>query len=202
MRLDTYKNPNFDRGRHWLIEALWLLVDSIFVRSWLPGTEHRRIILRAFGAKIGDGVVLKPRIKIKFPWRLEIGNYSWVGEDVWIDNLALVKIGANCCISQAAYICTGNHDWSSHSFELSVNPVLIGDGVWLAARTIVGPGVSIGEGVVLTLGSVALSNLSAFGIYQGAPAKFVKARRTEGLSRDGQERDMGPQLASIGKAKL
>ena len=103
----------FSRGRSRLVEVLWLVLDALLVRSRVPGSAHRRLILRAFGALIGKRVLIKPGVRIKFPWRLEIGDDSWVGEDVWIDNLAPVQIGANCCISQGVYICTGSHDWGA-----------------------------------------------------------------------------------------
>lgn len=152
------------------------MLDAALVRSRVPGCSHRRLILRAFGALIGKRVVFKPGVRIKFPWRLEIGDDSWIGEDVWIDNLALVQIGANCCISQGVYICTGSHDWQMPTFDLIVKPVKIEDGAWLASRSIVGPGIIVGEGAVLSLGSVATSDLASWGIYQGVPAILVKHR--------------------------
>jgi putative colanic acid biosynthesis acetyltransferase WcaF len=176
MQLRKYDNNSFSRGRSTFVESLWLLLGALLVRSWLPGTTHRRLILRAFGASIGKRVSIKPGVRIKFPWRLEIGDDSWVGEDVWIDNLAMVKIGANCCISQGVYICTGSHDWGASAFDLIVKPVKIEDGAWLAARSTIGPGVSAGRGAVLSLGSVATSDLVAWGIYQGVPATLIKRR--------------------------
>ena len=175
--LRNFDNAGFDRGKSKIIEVLWLLLDAILVRSRIPGSVHRRLILRAFGARIGKHVLLKPGVRIKFPWRLDIGDDSWVGEDVWIDNLARVQIGANCCLSQGVYICTGSHDWGEQNFDLIVKPVIIGNGAWLASRSVIGPGVAVGEGAVLTLGSVATSNLPAWGIYRGVPATLIKQRR-------------------------
>ena len=177
MQLSKYNNAWFSRGRSKLVEVLWLVLDAALVRSWVPGALHRRLILRAFGAIIGKRVVIKPGTRIKFPWRLEIGDDSWVGEDVWIDNLAAVQIGANCCISQGVYICTGSHDWGTPTFDLIVKPVKIEDGAWLASRSVIGPGVVVGEGAVLSLGSVATSDLAPWGIYQGVAATLVKQRR-------------------------
>ncbi len=174
--LREYDNEWFDRGRSKLVESLWLLLNTALVRSRVPGYLHRRLILRAFGARIGARVLIKPGVHIKFPWRLEIGNDSWIGEEVWIDNLAPVQIGANCCISQGVYICTGSHDWRKRTFDLIVKPVKIGDGAWLASRSVVGPGVLVGEGAVLSLGSVTTSDLAAWGIYQGFPATLVARR--------------------------
>jgi len=174
--LRQYNNTRFDRGRSKLVEFLWLVLDAALVRSRVPGYLHRRLILRAFGARIGKRVLIKPGVRIKFPWRLEIGDDSWLGEDAWIDNLVTVRIGANCCISQDAYICTGSHDWGASTFGLIVKPVKIGDGAWLASRSVIGPGVVVGEGAVLCLGSVTTSDLAAWGIYQGVPATLVKYR--------------------------
>ena len=100
----------------------------MFVSSSIPGSAHRCFLLRAFGAKIGRGVNIKPRVKVKFPWRLIVGNHSWIGEAVWIDNLAEVEIGANCCVSQGAYLCTGSHDWNSRKFTLITKPIRVEDG--------------------------------------------------------------------------
>jgi putative colanic acid biosynthesis acetyltransferase WcaF len=134
------------------------------------------LILRVFGAHIGRRVLIKPGARVKFPWRLEIGDDSWIGEDAWIDNLALVQIGTNCCISQGVYICTGSHDWATPTFELVVKPVKIDSCAWLASRSVIGPGVTVGEGAVLSLGSIATSDLAPWVIYQGVPAKPVKQR--------------------------
>jgi putative colanic acid biosynthesis acetyltransferase WcaF len=175
--LRKFNNAWFHRGRPKLVEILWLLLDAALVRSRVPGGTHRRLILRAFGALIGNRVIIKPGVRIKFPWRLEIGDDSWVGEDVWIDNLAPIQIGSNCCISQGVYICTGSHDWGTPTFDLIVKPVRIEDGAWLASRSVIGPGVLVGEGAVLSLGSVATSDLAPWCIYQGVPATLVKQRR-------------------------
>ncbi len=137
---------------------------------------HRVFLLRAFGASIGRSVVIKPGVRVKFPWRLEIGDYCWIGEDVWIDNLARVTINANCCLSQGSYLCTGSHDWTDPAFSLIMRPITIAEGVWLCAKSVVGPGVSIDAGAVLGLGAVATNDLDANTIYQGVPAVAVKRR--------------------------
>ncbi len=174
-KLDTYRSE-FDRGRSFLIVILWFIVSHLIVNTWLPGSAHRIFLLRLFGAKIGVGVVIKNGVNIKFPWRLQIGNYSWIGEGVWIDNLDVVVVGSNSCISQGVYLCTGSHDWSADNFSLRTKSIKIGDGVWICAKAIVGPGVKIGDNVVLTLGSVASSNLHSDLIYSNAPIANVKRR--------------------------
>lgn len=118
-------------------------------------------------------------MQIKFPWRLQIGDHSWVGENVWIDNLVAVEIGAHVCISQGAYLFTGNHNYKKTTFDLMVSPIDIKDGAWIGAKAIVCPGATVGSHAVLTAGSVATGNLDEFGIYQGNPAVKVRQRDIE-----------------------
>jgi putative colanic acid biosynthesis acetyltransferase WcaF len=176
VRLRDFDNSGFDRGRSKLIEALWITMSTLFVESRLPGSAHRRLLFRLFGARIGKRAVIKPGVRVKFPWRLSIGDDSWIGEDVWIDNLDQVTIGRDCCVSQGAYLCTGSHDWTSPFFDLIAKPITIGNGAWIAAKASLGPGAAAGDGAVLTMGSVGLSYLEPWGIYQGVPATFVKRR--------------------------
>lgn len=176
MKLETYSAANFDRGRSLWIELFWILLQWLFVKSWLPGSTLRILILRIFGANIGNNVTLKTGICIKYPWRLSIGNNSWIGENVWIDNLDEVTIGNNCCLSQAVYICTGNHNWNSSSFDLKHEPVKIDDNVWLCAYSKVAPGVKVGMGAVLTIGSVTTQDLEPWTVYTGNPAQAIKKR--------------------------
>ena len=175
--LASFNTAGFHRGRPALVEGLWILVQALFISSFLPGSAHRRVLLRLFGARIGKRVTIKPGVRVKFPWRLSVAGDVWIGEDVWIDNLAEVRIAANVCISQGAYLCTGNHDWSSPSFDLIVRPITIGQSAWIAAKACVGPGVTVGESAVLVLGSTALSDLEAWSVYVGSPAERVKQRQ-------------------------
>jgi putative colanic acid biosynthesis acetyltransferase WcaF len=130
-----------------------------------------------FGARIGNGVVIKPHVHIKYPWKLVVGDYSWIGEYVWIDNLDSVQIGSNVCLSQGALILSGNHDYKSTSFNLILKPIEIKDGAWVGAKSVVTQGVKIGSHAVLSVGSVASSDMEEFGIYRGNPAEFIKRRQ-------------------------
>ncbi|HET6389273.1 WcaF family extracellular polysaccharide biosynthesis acetyltransferase [Hyphomicrobium sp.] len=176
MRLDAYNNRGFLRGRPAWVECLWLAMQALFIRPPIPGSGHRRVILRLFGARIGTGVTIKPGLRVKFPWRLTVGDYCWLGEDLWIDNLADVAIGSHCCLSQDVYLCTGNHDWSAPGFDLRVAPITVCDHVWIAARAVVAPGVTVSEGSILALGSIATKTTSPWTIYAGNPAQPVKKR--------------------------
>lgn len=174
--LAAYSSGGFCHGRPVVVFALWILVDALFVSSWLPGSIHRRWILRAFGASVGRGVIIKPRVRIKLPWRLVVGDNAWIGEGVWIDNLDIVTIGADACLSQGAYLCTGNHDWSRPAFDLRVRPIVISAGAWVAAKSVVGPGVTVGEGAVLVLGGVAMADLAPWSVNKGNPAGRIGTR--------------------------
>ncbi len=176
MDLSSYDNSDYSRGRHWAVEMAWMACAAFFVNTWIPGSHLRVLLLRAFGARIGKGVVVKPRARIKFPWKLRAGDHVWFGENCWIDNIFEVSIGNNVCISQDVYICTGNHDWNSPSFTLKAGEIKISDGAWLAARSVVSPGTTVNKGAVLGIGSVALSDLEANGIYVGNPARKIKVR--------------------------
>jgi len=132
-------------------------------------------VLRLFGSKIGTGVRIKPGIHIKYPWKLEVGNYSWLA-DCYIENLDWVKIGPNCCVSQQAILITGNHDFKKASFDLMTKQIILEEGVWIGSSAKVGPGVTAHGHAVLTMGSVTTKDLSSYGIYRGNPATYVMER--------------------------
>jgi len=174
--LKQFENVEFERGRAKIIELAWIIVSKIIIEGSIPGSNYRRAILRWFGADIGYGVIVKPGVKIKFPWKLKVGEYSWIGENSWIDNLAEVEIGDNVCISQGVYLCTGSHNWSKESFDLIVRPIVLENNSWIAAFCVVGPGVTIGEGTVLGLGSTTTKSLESWKVYSGFPAAFIRDR--------------------------
>src|SRR5438105_3223473 len=136
MRLDAYERT-LDRGRALPVEVLWIAISTLLVRGPIPGSALRRWVLKAFGAMVGRNVVIKPGVRVKFPWKLEIGDFTWVGEDVWLDNVDWIRIGANVCISQGAYLGSGNHDWAHEHFALRAAPIQIGEGSWICAKAIV-----------------------------------------------------------------
>jgi putative colanic acid biosynthesis acetyltransferase WcaF len=179
MRLDRYNANGFDRGASFAFESLWYVIGGILLSSPVPGSRWRKALLRAFGARIGRGGVIKPGVRVKFPWRLEVGDHCWIGERVWIDNLDNVSIGNHVCISQGAYLCTGSHDWLKASFDLLTAPIVVGDHAWLCARVTVAPGTRIESGAVLGLASLGGGILEEWTIYKGNPAVPKKKRTRE-----------------------
>lgn len=177
MDLSQYSPGGFDRGAGIFKEALWLVVSLLLFQACpFSFSALKRTVLRAFGARIGRNVTIKPRVKITFPWKLTIGNHVWLGEECWLLNLEHITIADNVCISQRAFLCTGSHNYKSPKFDLIVKPIHVEEGAWIGANAWVGPGVTVGSHAVLAAGSVATKNLEPFGIYQGNPATFVKPR--------------------------
>ena len=181
VQLALYDNAWFDPGGTPLKRTAWFFLGSPIVRSaWIPFSDMRVWLLRWFGATIGHGVVLKPSLEVKYPWHLQIGDYCWVGEHVWIDNLTTVRLGANVCVSQGAYLCTGNHDWSDPQFGLRVNPITVEDGGWVGAKAILTPGACLGVCSIAGAGSVISGKVPDCEIYAGNPASFVRLRTFRG----------------------
>lgn len=177
VRLDTFRTGNFDKGAGFLKQTLWYFVNALLVRSsWNPFMGIKITLLKAFGAKIGKGLVIKNNVCIKFPWKLTIGDYVWLGENCWIDNLDEVTIGNHVCISQGALLLTGNHDYTLTSFDYRNAPIIIEEGAWIGAKTVVCPGVTVHSHAILTVGSIITKDMEEYGIYQGNPAKFIRKR--------------------------
>jgi putative colanic acid biosynthesis acetyltransferase WcaF len=175
--LSTFDNSWYQAGRSTVTQALWFFLGLPVLRSSvLPSSRVRVILLRIFGARIGDSVVIKPCVRVKYPWLLSLGDRSWIGEEVWIDNLAKVTIGDDVCISQGAYLCTGNHDWSDSAFGLIAEPIVLGNGSWVGARSMICPGVTVYECGIAAAGSVVAKDIPAFEIHSGNPAAFVRNR--------------------------
>jgi putative colanic acid biosynthesis acetyltransferase WcaF len=175
--LSKFSTGSFDRGAGPLKEGLWILTSLFLFRLCaLKLSGLKCAVLRAFGAKVGSGVVIKPRVIITFPWKLTLGDHVWLGEECWLLNLAPIVIGNHVCISQRAFLCTGNHDYKSPVFDLIVKPIHVEEGAWIGASALVGPGVQVGSHAVLTAGSVATDDLQPSGIYRGNPAVLVRQR--------------------------
>lgn len=178
VRLDLFDSANgLIRGASIYKELLWYIIKVCFFLSALPfPSKFKVFLLRIFGAKIGDGVVIKSRINIHFPWKLEIGNHVWIGEEAFLLNFELLKIGNNVCISQRAFLCGGNHDYKISSMPYRNGPIIIEDGSWIGAGVFIGPSISVGLDSVITAHSVVTKSLPKNGIYSGNPAQFVKNR--------------------------
>jgi putative colanic acid biosynthesis acetyltransferase WcaF len=175
--LSLFNNSEYNTGRNIIIRTIWFFINSLVFQTYIfPFYTIKKYILILFGAKIGKNFVIKPSINIKYPWLLSIGDNVWIGEKVWIDNLTYITIKNNVCISQGAFLLTGNHNYKSKSFDLIVKEIILEEGVWIGANSIVCPGVVCKKYSILTVGAVAFDNLENYGIYKGNPAIKIRNR--------------------------
>ncbi|MBC2844496.1 WcaF family extracellular polysaccharide biosynthesis acetyltransferase [Winogradskyella flava] len=175
--LSKYDNSWYKPGSK-LKRMVWYFVNILFFQlSWNISSGLKVLLLRLFGAELGKGVVIKPKVNIKYPWKLKIGNDCWVGEGVWIDNLDEVILEDNVCISQGTLLLCGNHNYKKSTFDLMIAPIILKEGSWVGAKCTVAPGVTLKNHSVLTLGSSATKDLEAYTIYSGNPAEKVKLRK-------------------------
>lgn len=178
--LSKYDNSWYSPGRNDFVRLVWYIINAVFFINPVFQINFLKIfLLKIFGAKIGKNVLIKPAVNIKYPWLLEIGDNVWIGENVWIDNLVKVTIGNNVCISQGAMLLTGNHNFKKETFDLMVGEIKLEDGAWIGAKSIVCPGIICKSHSVLSVNSVAVSDLEAYSIYQGNPAVKIKERVIE-----------------------
>lgn len=163
-----------------IVQIAWYFTNIIFFKNPFNILSPIKVaLLRAFGAEIGKGVVIKPAVNIKYPWKLRIGDHSWIGEEVWIDNLSTVVIGSNVTISQGGLILTGTHDHTRTTFDFLSYPINLENGVWIGAKAVVFGGVTCGTHSILGMNSVAERNLERYTIYKGNPAVPVSTRKIQ-----------------------
>ena len=174
--LSKYNNDWYKPGNKF-IRFLWFFVNVFFLQSKLcPFNNVKVFLLRIFGAKVGSNVIIKPGVNIKYPWKLKIGNHVWIGEKVWIDNLDDIIIGDNVCLSQGSMLLCGSHNYKSPTFDLLIGKIIIEDGVWIGSKSVVLQNVTCKNHSVLSVNSVASSNLDEYSIYRGNPAVRLKDR--------------------------
>ena len=178
--LSKFKLPKNFRGRSSLIVQLWWMVDFLLFK---PSPQilygWRRFLLRAFGAKVGKGVIIRPSVTVTYPWKVTIGDYSWIGDDVVLYSLGDINIGSNAVISQRSYICGGSHDYTKEDFPIWSKKITIEDECWLATDVYVAPGITIGKGTVVGARSSVFKDLPSGKVCMGSPAKVIKDRISE-----------------------
>jgi putative colanic acid biosynthesis acetyltransferase WcaF len=176
-KIEDFKLPRNFRGKSAFIVQLWWNFQEILIHT-SPQFMYgwRNLFYRSFGAKIGKKALIRPSVKCVYPWKLYIGDYSWIGDEVSLYTLGEIEIGSNSVISQNCYLCTGSHDYTKPSFDIYAKKITIGDEVWLASDVFVGPGVTIGDGSVVGVRSTVLHDLPGGMICYGNPAKPIRPR--------------------------
>jgi len=175
--LSSYSHTEYHPGGSPLSRLAWYFTNVLFFMNPLNPLSGLKVwLLKLFGAQVGQGVVIKPSVNIKYPWRLHIGNHVWIGEKAWIDNLGDVSIADNCVLSQGAMLLSGSHDFTRSTFNVQVDKIVIEEGVWIGARSIVYMGVTCKSHSILGANSIALRDLDCYAIYYGNPAVKVSER--------------------------
>lgn len=178
--LDEFRLPDRFRGRNSLTVLLWQFVQgTLFAWSPQPFYGWRRALLRLFGAKVGVLVVIRPTVRVTYPWKIAIGDRAWIGDNVELYSLGPIDIGADAVVSQRSYLCTGSHDYRDRSFPIFQKPIRVGSGAWIAADVFVAPGVTIGDGAVIGARSSVFHDIPQMAIARGTPAEQYSRRRQE-----------------------
>lgn len=184
--LNAFRLPAGFRGRPaWIVQLWWLVQGSVFRYSPQFMYGWRRWLLRCFGARVGRKVLVRPTVRVTYPWKVSIGDYSWIGDDVVLYSLGEIEIGSNAVVSQRSYICTGGHDHEEPAFSIFSRKVVIEDESWVATDVFVAPGVVIGAGAVIGARSSVFSNMPAGQVCLGSPARPSHARRRAGKAGRG-----------------
>lgn len=161
-----------------LARGLWGIVYVLFFRPSLRFMHGwRRLLLKMFGARLGRNCNFYPTCKIWAPWNLDCGNNIGVGNGAEIYNPSKIRLDDYVTISQNAYLCGASHDVDDPDFPLISDEIHIREKAWICARATVLMGVTVEEGAVLALGSVAAADLEPWTLYGGIPAKKIRIRK-------------------------
>lgn len=180
--VDLLSSNDPKRPQDLLLRFAWSFFSFLIFSA--PGrrfSQFRVLILRIFGAKIGEKVLICSGVHVWFPWNLEIGDCSAIGRSVEIYNYGRVTIGSNTVISQYSYLCTASHDYNSRSFDFFAKPIVIGNFAWIAAYTLLLPGVCVGDGSVIGARSLVTKNVSPWMVYAGHPCAPIKPREIHSI---------------------
>ena len=176
--LNSFSVPTNFRGKSGAIVQLWWIVETLLFN---PSPQilygWRRFLLRLFGAKIGKGVIIRPSVKTTYPWKVSIGNYSWIGDNVVLYSLGEIKIGHNTVISQKSYLCTGSHDFEKITFDIFAKGIFVEDEAWIASDVFIAPGVTVGRGAVVGARSSVFKDIEGGYVYAGNPLRKIKKRK-------------------------
>lgn len=178
--LAGFTGAGYTRGGSALKQVAWLTASGLVLSHWWCPPSLRARALRLFGAQLGEGVLIRHRVRIHWPWKLTVGDNSWIGEGTWILNLEPVTIGANTCISQDVFLCTGSHDHRSPTFEFDNAPIVIGDGAWVAARATVLRGVTIADNATVGAAALVVHDIGPGEVFLAPAAHPVKPHEDRG----------------------
>ena len=175
--LSKFSVPASFRGKSKIVVQIWWIVQStIFGLSPQFFYGWRRFLLRTFGAKIGKDVLIRSSASFTYPWNVEIGDYSWVGEECVFYSLGRITLGENVALAHKVYLNTGGHDYTRDTFDIFAKAIVVEDECWLTNDVYIAPGVTIGKGTIIGARSTVLNSLPGGKVCVGAPAKPIKNR--------------------------
>ncbi len=176
INVDTHTGASFSLMNR-ISRVIWQFVYLLlFKYSPRPLHGWRRFVLRCFGAKVGVGVHVYPKVIIWAPWNIVLEDYCGIGNGAIIYSQGKIQIGKKTVISQGVQLCTGTHDYTKKGFPLITKPINIGADVWVASDVFIHPGVSIGNGAVIGARSVVYKDMPAWMVCSGHPCKPIKER--------------------------
>jgi len=177
-KLEQFRLPQGFRGRSgWYVQLWWLVQSTLFARSPQFMYGWRNFLLRLFGAKVGVGVIIRPSVRVTYPWKVAIGNDVWIGDHAELYSLGEIEIGDDVVISQKSYLCAATHDFTKPTFDMIDKKITIEDQAWIATDVFIAPGVTIGRGALIGARSSVFSDMPEGMICVGSPAKPVKIRK-------------------------
>lgn len=180
IKLSNYNQDDYDRGKNGFFILLWWVVQGTIFRFSLHNAYNWRAkILRVFGGTVGQDTKIRASSKFHYPWKVSIGDGSWIGDNVQLYSLDRIQIGANCVVSQESYLCTGSHNIKDPHFGLITKPIILKDGAWVASDVFVHPGVTVNEMAVIAARSTVTRDVPANEVHAGSPAKYIKKRFEE-----------------------
>jgi len=175
--LSKFELPGGFRGKPaWYVQLWWVIQSTLFGCSPQFMYGWRCFLLRLFGAEIGRNVLIRPSVRITYPWKVKIGDWSWIGDDAVLYSLGDIEIGDHVVISQRSYLCAAQHDYQVESFDMVEKKIMIMSEAWIAADVFVAPGVTVGSGAVIGARSSVFSDMPMKMVCYGSPAKPVSPR--------------------------
>ncbi|WP_206241986.1 putative colanic acid biosynthesis acetyltransferase [Novosphingobium terrae] len=175
--LSRFRVQDGFRERSGLVVLAWQIVQATLFRlSPQPLYGWRRFLLSAFGAKVGQGVIIRPSARVTYPWKVTLGDHCWIGDDAELYSLGPITVGAHAVVSQRSYICAGTHDYEDITFPLVARPVVIEAEAWVATGCFVAPGVTVGRGAIVAATSTVTRDVPPGMIVAGAPAQVLRER--------------------------
>lgn len=177
--LSAFRLPAGFRGRSaWFVQLWWLVQATVFRHSPQFAYGFRAWLLRRFGAQVGTNTVIRPTVTVTYPWKVKIGDFAWIGDDVVLYSLGEIEVGADSVVSQRSYLCAGDHDYRDSAFPIRGRRIVVEAQSWIAADVFIAPGVVVGHGAVIGARSSVFHDMPPGMVCMGNPCRPLKPRKS------------------------